>query len=363
MTVERKRVDWIDIARGIAIICVIVGHSLGTYWPNFLAEFIFVFHMPIFFVLSGYLYRPKNSFTLTKSNIFNLLIPYITTVLIEVIVIIICRVLPNGILYSRIGSIKQLLVSGSYGIGIGTNFFGISIMSIGAIWFLLAMFFGSLIFNIVMKLNIKKYDLLVKAILSSVLTIIGIIMATKLVLPFSINSALGAQIFFFSGYLIKEKDLIKKVKIPVIILLTGIWIFAASVGIFGMVNMTSPNIYVSVLGGIAASVVVIKFSIYLDGFFKNRFGSWLKKVLVFFGANSLLMLCFHLIDLDSVNIWPRIVEISAAHLPYVVAIIIGIIYRIIFVLIATLIVSKTPVINSLYMNRKHPIKNIFKSIR
>lgn len=119
----------------------------------------------------------------------------------------------------------------------------------------------------------------------------------------------------------------------------------------------------SVLGGIAASVVVIKFSIYLDGFFKNRFGSWLKKVLVFFGANSLLMLCFHLIDLDSVNIWPRIVEISAAHLPYVVAIIIGIIYRIIFVLIATLIVSKTPVINSLYMNRKHPIKNIFKSIR
>lgn len=363
MVVKRKRVDWIDIARGIAIICVIVGHSLGTYWPNFLAEFIFVFHMPIFFVLSGYLYRPKNNFTLTKSNIFNLLIPYITTVLLEVIVIIICRIIPNGVLYSRIGSIKQLLISGSYGIGIGTNFFGISIMSIGAIWFLLAMLFGSLIFNIVMKLNIKKYDLLCKAILSLLLTLIGIIMATKFVLPFSLNSALGSQIFFFSGYLIKEKNIIQKIKFPVVVVLTGIWIFAATVGIFGMVNMTSPNIYVSVLGGIAASIVVIKFSIYLDEVLKNNFGIWIKKSLVFFGANSLLILCFHLIDLDSVNIWPKVVEFSSVHFPYLVAIIIGIMYRIIFVIIATLIVSKTPVINSLYMNRKHPIKNLFKSIR
>lgn len=44
-----KRIQWIDIARGIAILLVIIGHSLGNYWPGYLGNFIFVVHMPIFF--------------------------------------------------------------------------------------------------------------------------------------------------------------------------------------------------------------------------------------------------------------------------------------------------------------------------
>lgn len=46
-----KRLDWIDIAKGIAIILVIVGHTVPN--PSPLRHAIFSFHMPVFFILAG----------------------------------------------------------------------------------------------------------------------------------------------------------------------------------------------------------------------------------------------------------------------------------------------------------------------
>ena len=50
-TQNQKRIDWLDIAKGIAILCIIIGHSFGK---NRIGVFIFSFHMPLFFILSGY---------------------------------------------------------------------------------------------------------------------------------------------------------------------------------------------------------------------------------------------------------------------------------------------------------------------
>lgn len=52
----QKRIDWIDIAKGIGIISVILGH-LRT--PLYISEMIFSFHMPLFFVISGYFYKER----------------------------------------------------------------------------------------------------------------------------------------------------------------------------------------------------------------------------------------------------------------------------------------------------------------
>ena len=48
---ERKRIQWLDIAKGLAIILMILGH---TSIPKFAADFIWLFHMPLFFIASGY---------------------------------------------------------------------------------------------------------------------------------------------------------------------------------------------------------------------------------------------------------------------------------------------------------------------
>jgi fucose 4-O-acetylase-like acetyltransferase len=64
----------IDIAKGIGIIAVVYGHtftSLGLY--------IYIFHLPLFFVISGFLYASKDKEPLmpyVKNKIHSLLIPY-----------------------------------------------------------------------------------------------------------------------------------------------------------------------------------------------------------------------------------------------------------------------------------------------
>lgn len=70
-----KRVNWIDIAKGILIILVILGHSKVN---NTTAYLINSFHMAAFFTLSGYTYNlssPISTFTIRK--IKTILIPYI----------------------------------------------------------------------------------------------------------------------------------------------------------------------------------------------------------------------------------------------------------------------------------------------
>ena len=44
-----KRKDWIDALKGILILCVVLGHEVTKL------RFVYWFHMPLFFMVSGYL--------------------------------------------------------------------------------------------------------------------------------------------------------------------------------------------------------------------------------------------------------------------------------------------------------------------
>ncbi len=52
---ESKRLDFIDIAKGIGIILVVTGHLLPV--AAGLHVLIYSFHMPLFFFLSGFFLR------------------------------------------------------------------------------------------------------------------------------------------------------------------------------------------------------------------------------------------------------------------------------------------------------------------
>lgn len=52
----QKRIGFLDVARGIGIVCVLMGHNL---WSQSRASaIIFNFHMPLFYYLSGVLFSP-----------------------------------------------------------------------------------------------------------------------------------------------------------------------------------------------------------------------------------------------------------------------------------------------------------------
>lgn len=47
----KKRIEWVDIAKGIAIMLMVIGHEVSN---GLVYALIFSFHMPLFFILSGY---------------------------------------------------------------------------------------------------------------------------------------------------------------------------------------------------------------------------------------------------------------------------------------------------------------------
>ena len=52
----KQRIEELDITKAIGIIMVVVGH---TQLPTFMSNFIWSFHMPLFFLINGYFFNKK----------------------------------------------------------------------------------------------------------------------------------------------------------------------------------------------------------------------------------------------------------------------------------------------------------------
>lgn len=75
MREEKNRIEWIDTMRGIAMVMVIYGHIDGG---SFVGKFVYLFHVPAFFFLSGYLFNPSVSLgTYFQKRICRLLVPFV----------------------------------------------------------------------------------------------------------------------------------------------------------------------------------------------------------------------------------------------------------------------------------------------
>jgi len=82
-----KRIEYIDIARGIGILLVALAHADISLFSPYLHKFIYSFHMPLFFFLSGYFFNPDTPFwALLKKRFNSVLKPYLVTILFIYIV-------------------------------------------------------------------------------------------------------------------------------------------------------------------------------------------------------------------------------------------------------------------------------------
>lgn len=77
---DTKRISYLDMARGIGMILVVMGHV--TYINPNLRHFITAFHMPLFFLISGMLLdikkeEEKNYILLLRKKLQRIMIPYV----------------------------------------------------------------------------------------------------------------------------------------------------------------------------------------------------------------------------------------------------------------------------------------------
>lgn len=64
-----------DVAKGIGIWLVLLGHTVA-YADNGLQKIIYSFHMPLFFIICGFFYKPDSTTETIKASWDRLIIPY-----------------------------------------------------------------------------------------------------------------------------------------------------------------------------------------------------------------------------------------------------------------------------------------------
>ena len=87
-----KRIEWIDIAKSLGIFLVVIGHTgINVFMPS-VAKWIYSFHMPLFYFISGMMFNgdkySSNFCLFFKKRFQSLIFPYI---LFNSIVFILCR--------------------------------------------------------------------------------------------------------------------------------------------------------------------------------------------------------------------------------------------------------------------------------
>ena len=76
------RLEWVDVARGIGIVAVVLGH-VWTRGP--LRDAVYSFHMPLFFLLSGMLSRPQPVLRFARRQFVGQIRPYAAFLLLLIL--------------------------------------------------------------------------------------------------------------------------------------------------------------------------------------------------------------------------------------------------------------------------------------
>lgn len=290
------RVKWIDNAKGIAMLCVILGHMGNITIGSVNIDFVYSFHLTIFFLLSGYTLKPnKLNKEYVNKKFRRLMIPYFYTSFCIILMDII-----NNVFYYRDGRISNVtsiigkdITRSFFASGKNTYFASIDIGTrIGAIWFLPAMFFAILITQWVIN---KTDDYMKRWMIVLSLVMLGYISSEFIWLPFSILTGMVASGFIMLGYYFRQFQIFIKLKKWHYILYSGIVI----IGVYKQYDLIEfsanifPDILLSSIVGIASSILIIKLSMYTEK----------SKLLSFIGRNSMIYLCVHLFALETLGIY------------------------------------------------------------
>lgn len=192
-----KRDLTVDIAKGIGIVLVIIGH-LNHFWgyEDLVPTLIYSFHMPLFIILSGYVFNYHSGLSTKEyclKRFDQIIKPYF---MFAAITFIYSAAINGGIKGDEV-----------YGIFIGNGIDNHLDFNI-ALWFLPMLFLCNVIFWCVVRLSkyisAERKQRVALIIFGTVLTIIGYYMIIhQKRFPWGVETALFSQSFMLFGYMFK----------------------------------------------------------------------------------------------------------------------------------------------------------------
>lgn len=231
--INKNRIEWIDLAKGFAILFVILGHILEQFYSSggiikivYIA--IYSFHMPLFIALSGMVFKSEkypSVLVLIKKKAKTLIIPSYCFIPIKIII----ELLNGNKLKINIKTIVRTLLQ-----------FRVDILA--QYWFLPTLF---CIFIIVWFIHKYFKRDLYRILISTAVSIVGAVyyIYIKKALPFCLDNAMLLTVFFEMGYQLYKRIITLSNKMTTFWSCLFIWVIGAYVNynFFGKTPVSLAN--------------------------------------------------------------------------------------------------------------------------
>lgn len=277
MVEEKKRIEWIDVLRGTAIILVLLGHNNPPF-----VNYIYGFHIPLFFIISGFLYHDCKVSTQIWKVIKRFYIDYIVLCIL------------NGIIYEFVIMLESKSKEFNW-MAIIKNIKGILIVDEKGmngcfpLWFLPVLAISEIAFLLIMQIK-NRY---VRIGIIAVISLFGFAFNNyQKFIPFRIHVAAVGILFLGVGYCLKQLNLFKKNNIIFMLcLIVGFLaiFFNSSYGRQNMSDARYGNVFLFVIGAITWSYAIMYI---FEKIVPEREELGVFKALKYIGKNTIFLMTF-----------------------------------------------------------------------
>lgn len=358
-----KRIKLFDLAKLIAIIAVIVSHTAIRFLSDPLAgsgsqtllAVCFTFHLPLFFIVSGYFLHTDRPLNL-KREIRQLFPPYVLTCFVVICGMVLVNIIQGGVVSNRVLLLDWINAS-IFGAGdLVPNPLWPQTARIGAIWFILALFWARLLVSISLKFRFPSVVICVSFF-------IGMLSSQAVFLPFSIQPGMTSALFVYLGVILRRLSIFKsgssdcilpvhshrlaKSITVVVCLITWLYSVFSYAGFSMATNgygSTPFDCLRNICGGIAGTLLILIICAHIEKMIgTSKFIQIAAKV----GSLTLLTLCLHLVE-DNVLPWQQIVSECSTYLAFNGSWLIIAGVRVVVLLLITCVLSKVNFVRSVF---------------
>lgn len=290
MAESKPNFKYMDVARGIALSLVVTSHA------HEINIYLLYYFIQIFFIISGYVYRPGRSYGENMKKKFSrVLVPYFGYSALLWVFYAVIRRNKDEMLHSLFG----VLYSRFYFYKVGTTEDPVSLLDIanGAMWYLTAFFVASLVFHLIVDKCLASW----KVTAVCTIVILGISMALNylpILLPWSIDIAGITALLMVAGAWLRKLQFFEKKEnfwmvAGMLLLYLGTATFNGylntSVRIYGNYEALSVPLYMIV--SISGSILCIWVAKWIQNL---KIGDFMRYI----GTHTMEIMCVHMVVLE-----------------------------------------------------------------
>lgn len=291
-----KRDVTLDVMKGVGILLIVSGHLVNS--GCFAFEIIGSFHVPLFFLIGGYLARDLTGWGefrgFCKKSVKRLIVPYAITMLMLCVWGALQAFFKQDINYFMQPLFSMLLASAD---GYASKW---GLLYVGPMWFLWALFVARVVFGClqvcVNRLENRYKDIIILCICFIISIIVSAFGKKIPHLPFCIKQGLVSLSFYAFGYYMRRHPM----PIWMAILCLVVWPIAILYGGVGMEGGYLHYYPLSFIGACGGTIAVYYLCKWLEGGLRSLPAlKWIPRGLAWCGLYSLPILCMHELEMYS----------------------------------------------------------------